>query len=368
MITPDPQSDPLVSDPPASQDQQQRANNKQPNPWLQLLRLPNLFTVPGDPIAGFLVAWAGTGINPFHIPWPPLGPLLCAALVSLLLYAGGLLLNDYCDRFEDMRDRPHRPIPSGRVRPVTVLVVAILLLTGGVLLARLASGSAWVPASMLVVCIVAYDVGGKRVPLLGPLLMGACRGLSVFTGMLFAVKWDHLLAPMLDFPALGWPRPMEWVFPISILLYIAVITALAKAETRSRSIGVTRYLPPVIAVAWAGGLAFSMAQVSIQWHRKFRGWTDWLPTWRPVFFFAIALSTLAFTLALFRIIRSTRLLAGRPEPKTVQKAVGGWILSLIPLQACVIALAAPAGTIIAAVLLLAFYPLSLYTARRFYAS
>ena len=27
--------------------------------WLQLFRVPNLFTVPGDPLAGFLIATGG---------------------------------------------------------------------------------------------------------------------------------------------------------------------------------------------------------------------------------------------------------------------------------------------------------------------
>jgi hypothetical protein len=53
--------------------------------WLQLLRAPNLFTVPGDPIAGFLLATFGVLTS----------KVIFAVAGSVCLYAGGLLLNDF---------------------------------------------------------------------------------------------------------------------------------------------------------------------------------------------------------------------------------------------------------------------------------
>ena len=39
--------------------------------WLQLLRAPNLLTVPGDPLAGFCLVWAGSpDVTRRHGPTP----------------------------------------------------------------------------------------------------------------------------------------------------------------------------------------------------------------------------------------------------------------------------------------------------------
>jgi 4-hydroxybenzoate polyprenyltransferase len=77
--------------------------------WLRLLRLPNLLTVPGDVLAGFLLAPAAAG---------GAGSIRCLLAIpaGLLLYAAGLVLNDLFDYAEDLRDRPDRPLPSQRSR------------------------------------------------------------------------------------------------------------------------------------------------------------------------------------------------------------------------------------------------------------
>src|SRR5690606_22085330 len=74
--------------------------------WAELLRLPALFSVPGDALAGA----AAIGVRPGR------GTLLAIGS-SLCLYEAGMALNDWADRAEDAVDRPHRPIPSGRIHP-----------------------------------------------------------------------------------------------------------------------------------------------------------------------------------------------------------------------------------------------------------
>ena len=72
--------------------------------YLELLRPPNVMTAVADVLAGYAVAglsnWAA-------LPWL-LGATAC-------LYAGGVVLNDFFDRHLDARERPERPLPSGRV-------------------------------------------------------------------------------------------------------------------------------------------------------------------------------------------------------------------------------------------------------------
>ena len=72
--------------------------------WLQLLRAPNLLTVAGDPIVGFMLAgaFAEHTVVPLRLIW--------AGLASVLFYCAGLVHNDLCDLAEDRRDRPDRPL------------------------------------------------------------------------------------------------------------------------------------------------------------------------------------------------------------------------------------------------------------------
>ncbi|MGW1862898.1 UbiA family prenyltransferase, partial [Streptomyces collinus] len=72
--------------------------------WAELLRLPALFTVPGDVLAGAAAVSGRTGPR-----------TLLAAGSSLCLYEAGMALNDWADREEDAAERPHRPLPSGRI-------------------------------------------------------------------------------------------------------------------------------------------------------------------------------------------------------------------------------------------------------------
>ncbi len=60
------------------------------NDWLQLVRLPNLPTVFGDPIAGFLLAAGSTDPDSLLRLFP-------AVAAPLFLYISGLILNDCID-------------------------------------------------------------------------------------------------------------------------------------------------------------------------------------------------------------------------------------------------------------------------------
>ncbi|WP_239150815.1 UbiA family prenyltransferase, partial [Streptomyces sp. SID8111] len=92
--------------------------------WAELLRLPALFTVPGDALAGAAAAGARPGVR-----------TLLAVGSSVCLYEAGMALNDWADREEDARERPHRPIPSGRIRPAAALTAAGALTGAGLALA-----------------------------------------------------------------------------------------------------------------------------------------------------------------------------------------------------------------------------------------
>jgi len=93
--------------------------------YAQLLRLPNVFTALADICLGWLVALAsGTP----GTRWPSFVLLMCA---SASLYSAGMVWNDFFDVEQDRRERPFRPLPSGRVSQRKAALLATALLVAG---------------------------------------------------------------------------------------------------------------------------------------------------------------------------------------------------------------------------------------------
>ncbi|MET8029235.1 SCO3242 family prenyltransferase [Streptomyces avermitilis] len=156
-------SDPVSHRPPGNTPSRLQA-------WAELLRLPALFTVPGDALAGA----AATGARPTP-------RTLLAICSSLCLYEAGMALNDWADRAEDAVERPHRPLPSGRVRPGAALAAAGALTAAGLALAARAGRPALTVAAPLAATVWAYDLTLKRTAA-GPLAMATARGLDLLLG------------------------------------------------------------------------------------------------------------------------------------------------------------------------------------------
>ncbi|WP_449657808.1 SCO3242 family prenyltransferase [Streptomyces longisporoflavus] len=129
-----------------------------------------LFTVPGDALAGA----AATGLRPNR-------RTLLAVAASLSLYEAGMALNDWADRAEDAVERPHRPLPSGRIAPQVALGAAAALTAGGLTLAAAAGRPALAVAGGLAATVWAYDLGLKHTPA-GPAAMAAARALDLLLG------------------------------------------------------------------------------------------------------------------------------------------------------------------------------------------
>src|SRR6185436_9427108 len=134
--------------------------------WLQLLRLPNIFTAIADVAMGYLVT------NP---DLEPRRDFVVLVTVSCLLYLSGIVLNDVFDAAVDAVEQPERPIPSQRVSPQAAAIDGWTLLISGVTVAWLLSFDVndWRPgvvATLLAMCILLYNGGLKRTRL-GPMVM-----------------------------------------------------------------------------------------------------------------------------------------------------------------------------------------------------
>ncbi|MDZ4199300.1 MAG: UbiA family prenyltransferase, partial [Kiritimatiellia bacterium] len=210
--------------------------------WLELIRAPNLLTLPGNVLVGVALAGMGGGA----LRWIP------AVLSGLALYAFGLIGNDLADREEDARDRPRRPLPSGRISLRSARFAALLCALTGLAAAGMAG---WIPGAIAItiaVLSVAYNAGGKKSPLFSILSLGLCRGLLVLLG-----------AAAADPGSLRNPQVLGGAGLIT--LYIAAVSLAARGEMKlHRTAPGVRVLPLLAAGLGIGLLAATGDGLSVR--------------------------------------------------------------------------------------------------------
>ncbi len=285
--------------------------------YLQLLRLPNVFTAMADVAMGFIFVRGVGDFGPRYLV--ELGLLVAT---SSALYLAGMVLNDYYDYETDKKERPQRPLPSGRIGLKTAARLGWGLLACGLILSVLASVPAaialdslrtiWV-AVVLAVCVVLYDRVLKHT-VLGPLAMGGCRMLNVLLGMSAA--------------GIAWGTE-NWLVAAAIGIYIAGVTFFARGEAQRSDRG--RLLVGIVVMMLGIGLLAQlpnytfMTMTASRWH----------------FFMALMGAMIAW--------QSLRAVFC-PQSRCVQMAVKQAILSLVMLDAAVVlgvAGAAPAVAVLA---------------------
>ncbi len=265
--------------------------------YAQLVRLPNVFTAFADICLGALavgVVFPARSLN-----------FVLLLISSGCLYCAGMVWNDFFDVEQDLKERPFRPIPSGRVSRRQALLTGTLLSVIGLTSAAAAgwagwSGDSWsslslVLAGLILLMIFAYD-GLLKQTWFGPAAMGACRFLNVLLGISAAGKLP------------GWSIHLALVVGI----YIAGLTWFARREAavsgRLSLIGAAT----TMLFALALGLLMPM----------------YFPTGSGSILFPYLLLALAFAVGL-------RLLAAIefPAPAQVQAAVKLAIMGLVALDA-----------------------------------
>lgn len=181
---------------------------------LRLGRVSNLPTVWTNALAG--LALAGGMLSPV--------PLLILIVAASLAYVGGMYLNDAFDAEIDRRQRPERPIPSGRVSRETVFAIGYGMLAVTVLAIGLVGWSngtglrAGAAGLALALLIVLYNRRHKENPL-GPLVMGLCR-VFVYVSAALCVTEN-----------LPWA---VWIGAGLLLCHLIGLTYIAKQETLGR--------------------------------------------------------------------------------------------------------------------------------------
>ena len=276
--------------------------------YLQLIRLPNVFTAIADILMGYFVTVGE--------PKYQLGLLIAA---SCCLYWAGMVLNDVMDFEADREERPDRPLPSGRIDRKWASKLGFGLLSAGVMLAFCIGLTSGCVALALAAAIYLYD-GPLKTTLVAPWVMGSCRMLNVLLGMSLAANLmqpDHLLIA----GGLG--------------VYVAGITWFARCEAKTSDTVLLKF-------------GFAVMAVGIFLLSIFPNFSD-----RQLLFRAPILWPTLLLLLMSSVVRQCVTAIWNPEPRHVQAAVKHSLFTLIVLDAAVVlALRGPVAAIFVVVLIL----------------
>lgn len=278
--------------------------------YLQLMRLPAVFTAMADLFMGFVLAGHTIGVDFDSSRILGLGLLLVS---SSCLYLSGMVFNDLFDRHIDAVERPQRPIPSGRISAKAAGTLGGLLVLVGIGAAVAVGWQSLVLALILTAAIFLYDGFLKKTPL-GPLSMGACRSLNILLGASYAPVGAS---------AIVLARPQVPV-AIAMGIYVAGVTWFARQEEKESSRG---HLVGATSVINLGLLALALRITGV-----------------PGLFLArippgdTNRYGVLLTLAVIALILNRRLVGAilNPIPGKVQPAVKTLLLSIIFIDATLI--------------------------------
>lgn len=176
-------------------------------PYLELIRLPAVFTAPSDVLAGLaLAAAAGAQLGD--------GAIVALIAASICVYMAGMAANDVFDAKVDAVERPSRPIPSGRVSLGAAWGLVLALHATGIGLAAMVGAPAMAAVGGTIALTYLYNAALKD-SLVGPLAMGACR-------------WGNAL---IGVSVMGWPTAWWlWAVPATTAFFVMALTFTSRHE------------------------------------------------------------------------------------------------------------------------------------------
>jgi len=305
--------------------------------WANLIRLPNLLTVPGDVLVGFVLALHGRS--------PDADALLISLISGMCLYVAGLVMNDLVDLEIDRRERPARSIASGAVSRSSARVCIAALLT--IPLVLLGSRGAVPLASGISIglLIFIYNMYARRSRLAAALVMGLCRAGSVWLGVIAAAPGFHVTPDALFAPA--------WWF-----LFIGSVSWLASREMSHHPYGYERWMP--VCLIAAGTVSVYLLVTAVNQQAMFRGML--------CFLFALMLVFQAGSSLGVTVMRKTssHRISKIDTRKIYPHAIGLLISALIPLQAGLLVFSSrEPWALLSALLLLFCWPMNRLLAKYF---
>jgi 4-hydroxybenzoate polyprenyltransferase len=265
--------------------------------WLQLMRIPTVFTAISNILCGYLITHKLTTAE-----LKQQTDLWLLLISSAGLYLGGMVLNDVFDTKLDAIERPERPIPSGRISRKAAGIFGVLLMTVGTACAAAVGQGSLLIALLIVAAVLLYD-GYLKSTIAAPLGMGACRFLNLMLGASTAATFTSVwqTTPMTVAAGLG--------------IYIVGVTVFAKNEAgKSSSTGLF------------AGVAIILAGIGLDaWLITTSGISD-----------AIRGSQMALLILGLNILLRAATVVGNPQPARIQRTVGLMLLCIIFLDALMV--------------------------------
>lgn len=204
---------------------------KSPNfkDYLFLIRLPNLFTLPSNILVGFAIASALT------LTFTSFVQVLLLVTISIFLYCVGLVLNDLFDYNIDKKERPDRPLASGKISRKVAIVLVTIFSVIALSLSLLVSVPTFGISLVLIALIFGYDKYLKNTQA-GPFTIAAARVMNVMLGT--SVSFNNIDS---------FPQFVILVFVLTItFVYVSLIGFISKYEIQGFSENIKLYLIPVI--------------------------------------------------------------------------------------------------------------------------
>ncbi len=171
--------------------------------YLQLVRIPGIFTAFSNVLIGYFFSISTTEIISF--------PFLL--LTSGMLFCSGMIFNDYFDLKTDKKERPHRPLPSGKIPKKNALFLAIVFLILANFFAYVVGYESLIISLIMTALIISYNYKLKFISFLGIFNLSLIRFLNVLLGFsIIAISFEII----------------QYAIPIGIL--VAGISLLARNE------------------------------------------------------------------------------------------------------------------------------------------
>lgn len=283
--------------------------------WLQLIRPSNVLTAISDVLAGVAIACFFT-----HEELPTVETLIYVSISSMCLYMGGIVYNDVFDVNLDRIERPERPIPAGRISILSASILGGTSFSLGCLLAYTINIQAFYVAIAIVFMCLLYNSKGKHHFIIGPIVMGCCRGLNLLLGVAVLSAVNSL-----------------WYIAIIPILYIAAVTNISRGEVygnNRQAILVSAFIYSLVIITFLYFIFLSQNYIALLF---------------------LSLFVYMILSPLFKALKSL-------DPKDVKKSVKYGVLALILMNA---SWAAIAGFWPIAIFVCATLPVSILLAKKY---
>jgi len=142
--------------------------------YLILVRFPNLFTLPSNILVGFVIVST--------LSQTAFVQVLFVVTISILIYCVGIILNDYFDFTIDKKERPNRPLPSGKISRKIAIILAFVFSILALILSFIMSVQTLAISSILLAVIFAYDKYLKKTSV-GPYTIATARVMNILLGV-----------------------------------------------------------------------------------------------------------------------------------------------------------------------------------------